>query len=57
MSPPLPLDRVFQLILDLPSRRPAPCLPGCLAGLFRELAQDETGRPAEIWLSRYEMDL
>lgn len=49
-SPPassLPVDSLFGLILDLPSRSPAPGMPRDLDGLFQELARDERRRPPE----------
>ncbi|AWM88887.1 tetratricopeptide repeat protein [Microvirga sp. 17 mud 1-3] len=45
--PSTPLDSVFGLILDLPSRRPAPDMPARLEGLFQELAQEQGPRPPE----------
>lgn len=47
MPSSLPLDPVFQLVLDLPSRRPSPSAHRRLAGLFRELARSEAGDHAE----------
>src|SRR3712207_6711239 len=47
MTSALPVDPVFQLILDAPRRRPVPGLPRRLAGLFRELSAAEPARPAE----------
>lgn len=44
---PLPVDSLFGLILDLPSRSPAPGMPRDLDGLFRELARTESERPPE----------
>lgn len=43
----LPLDNVFRLVLELPSRMPASTMPSRLGGLFQELAQAEPARPAE----------
>ncbi|MBF9233248.1 hypothetical protein [Microvirga alba] len=47
MTSSLPFDSLFQLVVDLPSRRPAPGLPRRLAVLFRELSQPRSGRSAE----------
>lgn len=47
MSSSLPVDPVFQLILELPEREPAAAMPSRLAGLFRELAVEEPVRPVE----------
>ena len=50
MRPPttsLPLDPVFQLVLEVPVRTPSPDLPHRLTGLFRELALPEPERPVE----------
>ena len=43
----LPVDPVFQLILEAPRRKPGPGLPKRLTGLFRELSSAEPIRPAE----------
>ncbi|HEV2559614.1 MAG TPA: tetratricopeptide repeat protein [Microvirga sp.] len=61
-APGLPVDPLFQLVLDLPNRRPAAGLPRRLNGLFRELQQETPGRdPDEIedliwavWISHEE---
>jgi Tfp pilus assembly protein PilF len=47
MTSQLPLDPVFQLILELPTRTPSPGLPRRLTRLFRELAAAEPERPVE----------
>lgn len=51
MSPSMsslpPLDPVFQLVLEVPTRRPTAELPSRLTGLFRELALTEPARPVE----------
>jgi tetratricopeptide (TPR) repeat protein len=47
MTSSLPVDPVFQLILDLSSRRPGPEAPFRLTELFRELSETEPSRPAE----------
>ena len=47
MSSSLPVDPVFQLILEAPERTPVDAMPGRLAGLFRELSVQEPVRPAE----------
>jgi len=47
MSSSLPVDPVFQLILEVPGRAPSPALPGRLTGLFRELAKTDPVRPVE----------
>lgn len=45
----LPVDPVFQLILEAPSRVPGPGLPSRLKALFRELSSPEPARsPEEI---------
>ncbi|MCB8819344.1 tetratricopeptide repeat protein [Microvirga rosea] len=41
------LDHVFGLVLELPSRRPAPGVPARLERLFCELSQSEGVRPPE----------
>jgi Tfp pilus assembly protein PilF len=43
----LPVDPVFQLVLEAPSRQPASGLPARLADLFRELAAGEEACSAE----------
>ena len=43
----LPVDPVFQLVLEAPRRKPGPGLPKRLTGLFRELSLAEPARPAE----------
>lgn len=43
----LPVDPVFQLILEAPERSPADGVPSRLAGLFRELSAQEPVRPVE----------
>ncbi|HZH10046.1 MAG TPA: hypothetical protein VEZ24_06745 [Microvirga sp.] len=47
MSSSLPVDPVFQLILETPGRTPSAALPGRLKGLFRELSHAEPTRPVE----------
>jgi tetratricopeptide (TPR) repeat protein len=47
MTSDLPLDPVFKLILEVPTRTPSPDLPRRLTGLFRELALQELSRPVE----------
>ncbi|WP_154660999.1 tetratricopeptide repeat protein [Microvirga lotononidis] len=47
MTSPLPLDSVFQTVLDVPNKTPSPDLPRRLTGLFRELALPEPTRPVE----------
>ena len=47
MTSALPLDPVFQLILEVPTRTPSPDLPRRLTGLFRELALPDPQRPVE----------
>ncbi len=47
MTSPLPIDPVFQLVLELPAHTPSPDLPRRLDDLFRELAMDEPPRPVE----------
>jgi tetratricopeptide (TPR) repeat protein len=47
MTSALPVDPVFQLILETPTRAPGPSLPIRLAGLFEELSAAEPARPAE----------
>jgi tetratricopeptide (TPR) repeat protein len=47
MTSSLPVDPVFQLILEAPRRKPGPGLPKRLTGLFRELSLAEPARPAE----------
>ena len=47
MTSALPVDPVFQLILEAPRRKPVPVLPKRLTGLFRELSLAEPARPAE----------
>src|SRR5918993_1098340 len=44
---PLPIDPVFQLVLEVPALTPRPDLPRRLNALFRELAMDEPPRPVE----------
>ena len=41
MTSPLPLDPVFQLVLEVPTRTPSPDLPRRLTRLFKELAMAE----------------
>jgi tetratricopeptide (TPR) repeat protein len=43
----LPVDPVFQLILEVPERPPADTLPSRLTGLFRELSAQEPVKPVE----------
>ena len=58
----LPVDALLQLVLDLPTRKPAPGLPRRLNGLFRELQRRNPDRePDEIvdliwalWISHEE---
>lgn len=47
MTSALPLDPVFQLVLEVPGLAPSPCLPHRLTDLFRELALEEPSRPVE----------
>jgi tetratricopeptide (TPR) repeat protein len=47
MTSSLPLDPVFQLVLDLSARTPGPEAPCRLTELFRELSEREPPRPAE----------
>jgi len=47
MTCSLPLDPVFQLVLELPTRRPNSGLPHRLTPLFRALAATEPDRPIE----------
>ncbi|MET0532364.1 MAG: hypothetical protein ABW003_29285 [Microvirga sp.] len=47
MSSSLPVDPVFQLILEVPERAPAAAMPSRLTGLFRELSAPEPARPVE----------
>ncbi len=47
MTSALPVDPVFQLILEVPTLTPGPSLPGRLTGLFRELSAAESDRPPE----------
>jgi tetratricopeptide (TPR) repeat protein len=55
----LPVDPVFQLVLDLPVRQPAANLPRRLTALFRELAAEDPPRPVDdiedliwaLWIS------
>ncbi|WP_230532531.1 hypothetical protein [Microvirga roseola] len=47
MTSALPVDPVFQLVLDAPRARPSASLPTRLTHLFRELASPDPGRPAE----------
>ena len=47
MTSPLPLDPVFQLVLEVPTRTPSPDLPRRLTRLFKELALSEPARPVE----------
>ena len=44
---PLPIDPVFQLVLEVPALTPRPDLPRRLTALFQELAMDEPPRPVE----------
>ena len=56
---PLPIDPVFQLVLEVPAHAPRPDLPRRLTALFQELAMDEPPRPVEeiedqiwaLWIS------
>ena len=56
---PLRVDPVFQMILDVGIREPAPNLPRRLTSLFRELSVEEPPRPADdiedliwaLWIS------
>jgi tetratricopeptide (TPR) repeat protein len=55
MSSSLPVDPVFQLILEVPGRTPSPALPSRLKGLFKELSGADPVRPVEeiedqIWM-------
>jgi tetratricopeptide (TPR) repeat protein len=47
MTSALPVDPVFQLILEVPTRKPGPSLPSRLTTLFEELASPDLTRPAE----------
>ncbi|MBB4038781.1 tetratricopeptide (TPR) repeat protein [Microvirga flocculans] len=47
MTSALPLDPVFQLVLEAPTRVPGRDLPRILAGLFQELALSDPPRPVE----------
>jgi tetratricopeptide (TPR) repeat protein len=47
MSSSLPVDPVFQLILEIPGRTPSSALPSRLKGLFKELADVDPVRPVE----------
>jgi len=47
MTSALPVDPVFQLILEAPTRKPCPGSPRRLTGLFKELCSGEPARPAE----------
>lgn len=47
MTSPLPIDPVFQLVLEVPIRTPSSHLPRRLEGLFQELASDEPTRSVE----------
>ena len=47
MSSSLPVDPVFQLILEVPGRPPSPALPSRLKGLFKELSETDPTRPVE----------
>lgn len=47
MSSSLPVDPVFQLILEVPGRMPASSLPKRLNDLFRELSDAESTRSVE----------
>ncbi|NIX75610.1 hypothetical protein [Microvirga terricola] len=59
MTSSLPFDSLFQLVVDLPSRRPSPALPQRLAVLFRELAKPHSEGAADeiedqiwaLWIS------
>jgi predicted Zn-dependent protease len=47
MTSSLPVDPVFDLILEVPARKPAPGLPSRLTDLFQELSLAEPTRPVE----------
>lgn len=47
MTSILPVDPVFQLIIDAPFRKPSPGLPRRLTGLFKELSAANPERPVE----------
>ncbi len=47
MTSALPVDPVFQLILEVPGRTPSSGLPSRLTGLFRELAASDPIKPVE----------
>jgi tetratricopeptide (TPR) repeat protein len=47
MTSSLPVDPVFQLILEVPTCKPSPSLPRRLTRLFKELAESEPARPVE----------
>lgn len=64
MTSSLQVDPVLRLIVDLPSRCPAPGMPSRLTSLFRELTACERARPAEeiedliwaLWASHEDRD-
>lgn len=47
MSSPLPVDPVFQLILEAPEREPSAALPSRLTELFRELSDADPIRSVD----------
>ncbi len=47
MSSSLPIDPVFQLILEVPGRTPSPALPGRLKRLFEELSETDPAHSLE----------
>lgn len=59
MPSDLPVDPVFQLVIEAPTRKPGPGAPSRLADLFLELSQAEPPRPPEeiedliwaLWMS------
>jgi predicted Zn-dependent protease len=60
----LPIDPVFQLILDLAVRKPAANLPRRLTGLFRELSNESSERSPDdtedliwaLWISHEDQE-
>jgi tetratricopeptide (TPR) repeat protein len=62
--PPVLFDELLELVLSLPGRKPAACLPRRLAGLFQDLARPEPVRdPDDLcdliwghWISHADKD-
>jgi tetratricopeptide (TPR) repeat protein len=62
MTSALPVDPVFQLILEVPTHKPGPGLPSRLNALFEELSATDPARPVEeiegqiwaLWISHEE---